>query len=109
MVILITASGDFRQAGNNMAWFRNHYKCPGCGCHWTDDWSCMCDDDCPACGDRHISPYDSEERTQIVERRGAGFVVLRSPDSAEHSPDYAEIASFPTMKEAETFMESADG
>jgi hypothetical protein len=92
-----------------MAWFRNYYKCPGCGCIWTDPWSCMCDDDCRTCSNRHISPYDSDERTYIIERSGAGFVVLRSPDSAEHSPDYWEIAIFPTMEEAETFAESGDG
>lgn len=39
----------------------NHYKCPSCGEHWQDEWSCMVDDDCPSCGARHISPYESEE------------------------------------------------
>jgi hypothetical protein len=70
----------------------------------------MCDDDCPQCGNRHmhISPYYSDERTQIIERSAASFVVLRSPDSAEHSPDYVEIAAFPTMEQAEAFLESAD-
>lgn len=41
--------------------FLNHYTCPECGCDWTDEWSAMCDDDCPACGCRHIEPHDSEE------------------------------------------------
>ena len=68
----------------------------------------MCDDDCRTCGNRHISPYDSDERTQIIEPRGASFIVLRSAGSAEHSPDYEEIASFPTMKAAEAFVGSAD-
>jgi len=31
-------------------WFENHYVCSNCGCEWTDEWSCMCDDDCPECG-----------------------------------------------------------
>ncbi len=91
-----------------MAWFRNYYECPRCGCGWSDDWSCTCDDDCRTCGNRHISPYDSDERTQIIEPRGASFIVLRSAGSAEHSPDYEEIASFPTMKAAEAFVGSAD-
>jgi len=44
-----------------MAWFRNHYKCARSGHEWTDMWSAMCDDDCPACGARHMSPIKSEE------------------------------------------------
>jgi len=68
----------------------------------------MCDDDCPQCGNRHISPYDSDERTEIIERRGATFVMLRSADTAENSPDYAEIAAFLTMEEAQAFVENAD-
>ena len=40
--------------------FRNFYRCPACNRHWTDDWSAQCDDDCPHCGERHISPYKSE-------------------------------------------------
>lgn len=27
----------------------NHYECPECGEHWTDTWSCACDDRCPTC------------------------------------------------------------
>lgn len=41
--------------------FRNHYTCPRCGRQWTDDWECQCDDDCPTCGCRHISPERSED------------------------------------------------
>jgi hypothetical protein len=41
--------------------FINHYECPRCACAWSDTWSCMCDDDCPACGYRHITPTDSED------------------------------------------------
>jgi hypothetical protein len=41
--------------------FTNHYKCPRCGHEWTDQWSCTCDDDCPECGCRHISPHHSED------------------------------------------------
>ena len=42
-------------------WFINHYKCPRCNHEWDDEWSAMCDDDCPECGMRHISPTDSED------------------------------------------------
>ena len=41
--------------------FLNHYECPRCDCAWSDAWSCQVDDDCPACGLRHISPEGSFE------------------------------------------------
>ena len=41
--------------------FLNHYQCPRCDHAWSDEWSCQCDDDCPACGLRHISPANSED------------------------------------------------
>jgi predicted nucleic acid-binding Zn-ribbon protein len=44
-----------------MAWFRNYYRCTRCGHEWTDEWSAMCDDDCPHCGARHMSPLKSED------------------------------------------------
>ncbi|MGO9589227.1 MAG: hypothetical protein ACLP3K_04165 [Candidatus Acidiferrales bacterium] len=39
--------------------FRNYYQCPADGTKWTDEWSCMCNDRCPVCGDE-IMPYESE-------------------------------------------------
>jgi predicted nucleic acid-binding Zn-ribbon protein len=44
-----------------MALFRNFYRCDKCGHEWTDVWSATCDDDCPHCGARHMSPYKSED------------------------------------------------
>jgi len=44
-----------------MPWFINYYRCPQCGATWCDEWSAMCDDDCPECGTRHISPYKSDD------------------------------------------------
>ena len=41
--------------------FRNHYECDDCGHVWSDDWSAQCDDDCPECGARHMSPFKSED------------------------------------------------
>jgi len=43
--------------------FVNSYACPECGETWIDRWSCACDDDCPTCGARDISPQASEEVT----------------------------------------------
>ena len=41
--------------------FLNYYECPRCDCAWSDVWSCQVDDDCPACGRRHISPEGNFE------------------------------------------------
>ena len=41
--------------------FRNFYRCDTCGHEWTDVWSAQCDDDCPHCGARHMSPYKSQD------------------------------------------------
>ena len=46
-----------------MRW-RNLYRCPRCKHEWDDCWDCQCDDDCPECGCRHVSPYESEEIEQ---------------------------------------------
>lgn len=88
-----------------MAWFLNHYKCARCGRHWVDSWSCMCDDDCPHCGARHMSPGKSEDLTVLVEQEGEDFVVLRSPETAEDGPDYREVARFASLAQAEKFIE----
>lgn len=90
-----------------MAWFRNRYVCARCGRQWLDEWSCMCDDDCPHCEARHMSPLDSKDLTMVVAPQGATFVVLQSPDSAEHDPDYREVASFRTRRQARAFINRA--
>jgi predicted nucleic acid-binding Zn-ribbon protein len=41
--------------------WHNFYQCPRCGTTWEDEWDCQCDDECPQCGNRSISPYHSEE------------------------------------------------
>jgi hypothetical protein len=38
----------------------NTYDCPRCKTHWTDEWDCGCDDDCPQCG-LTCSPTSSED------------------------------------------------
>lgn len=83
-----------------MAWFCNHYQCERCGSKWTDEWSAMCDDDCPDCGARHMSPYDSDDLSELIVGSGDEFVVLRSPDNAESAPDYEEVASFASAGQA---------
>lgn len=41
--------------------FLNFYACPTCTGHWDSQWSSMCDDDCPYCGQRNVSPIHSED------------------------------------------------
>jgi hypothetical protein len=87
-----------------MAWYRNYYICERCDSTWTDEWSCMCDDDCPRCGDRHMSPYNSDDLTEVIKRDGDDFVVLWSPETAEHKADYRELGRFATKSEAQAFL-----
>lgn len=47
-------------ADENPDRFTNHYHCTRCDTQWSDNWSCMCDDDCPKCG-LTMTPIDSEE------------------------------------------------
>jgi len=51
-----------------------------------------------------MSPARSEDLTELVEQEGDKFVVLRSPDTAEHQPDYIELGRFPTRAKAEEFL-----
>lgn len=66
----------------------------------------MCDDECPHCGARHMSPSRSDDLTGLIEAEGSTFVVLRSPDTSEHDPNYEEIGHFPIRAEAEAFLAS---
>ena len=91
-----------------MAWFLNLYKCDRCKRRWADEWSCMCDDECPHCGARDMTPYNSEDLTELIEQDGSEFVALRSPASAEHAPDYCEVGRFPTRAKAEEFLASTE-
>jgi hypothetical protein len=50
----------------------------------------------------------SEELTTLIEEEGNQFVVLWSPETAEHDPDYRELARFPSRQKALEFL-SADG
>ena len=74
------------------------------GQDWTDEWSCMCDDECPHCGARDMSPADSDNLTHVIEKRDQKYVVLWSPETAEHSPDYCELRSFPSRKQAMNWL-----
>ena len=88
-----------------MAWYRNYYKCARCDHKWEDQWSCMCDDDCPDCGARHMSPYDADDLTTIIEQDGRELLVLQSPRFAEHCANYLELGRFASRTKAEAFLQ----
>jgi hypothetical protein len=56
-----------------------------------------------------MSPADSEDLSGIVVRSDRDFVVLRSPDTAEHCASYEELGRFPTRKQARAFLEATLG
>jgi len=64
----------------------------------------MCDDDCPRCGSRHLTPFKSDDLTTVIKRNGNAFVVLWSPETAEHDPDYRKLGTFSTLEKAEAFI-----
>jgi hypothetical protein len=66
----------------------------------------MCDDDCPHCGARHMSPDGSDDLTEVISKENGIFVVYWSPETAEHDADYRELGRFPTKTEAEKFLAS---
>jgi hypothetical protein len=87
-----------------MAWYSNHYICERCDTTWIDEWSCMCDDDCPKCGARHMTPFKSDDLTEVIEPREGAFVVLWSPETAENRPDYCELGQFQSREAAIAFL-----
>lgn len=91
-----------------MAWFLNFYRCDRCCRVWKDEWSCACDDECPHCGNRNMSPFKSEDLTEFVAPDGKEFVAIRSSDNAEDDPDYRELGRFPTRAKAEEFLASVE-
>jgi hypothetical protein len=87
-----------------VAWFMNHYRCDRCHRRWTDEWSCIVDCECPHCGTRGITPHSSEDLTTLIEKSNDNFVVLWSPETAEHTPDYRELGRFVTEQQAIDFL-----
>jgi hypothetical protein len=51
-----------------------------------------------------MSPYESDDLTEVIEPDGDKFVVLWSPATAEHDPAYCELGRFPTRSQAEAFL-----
>jgi hypothetical protein len=55
-----------------------------------------------------MTPYDSADLTTVIEESDGDFVVLRSPETAAHDPDYRELGRFHTRAVAEAFLASAE-
>lgn len=68
----------------------NYYCCPECHHEWTNEWDCEVDDDCPECGERHISPFLSEDllctKTTLA-TTGRGCLPGPSPRSPRKDAD----------------------
>jgi hypothetical protein len=43
-------------------------------------------------GFRDMTPFNSEDLTELVVEEGGKFVVLRSSEEAEDDPDYEELS-----------------
>jgi hypothetical protein len=53
-----------------------------------------------------MSPYESDDLTEVIEPDGGAFAVLWSPETAAHQPDYRELGRFPSRAQAEAFLAS---
>jgi len=54
-----------------------------------------------------MSPYESDDLTEVISEEDGEFVVLRSPETAGNYADYYELGSFATRAEAEAFLATA--
>ena len=54
-----------------------------------------------------MTPYEALELTTVIEKENGEYIVLWSPETAEHDPDYRELGRFPTEEKAIEFL-SAD-
>jgi hypothetical protein len=51
-----------------------------------------------------MTPLKSEDLTELVEQDGNEFIAIRSPETAEHDPDYQELGRFPSHEKALEFL-----
>src|SRR5438309_9759872 len=81
-------------------WVREWVFCPNCGSPKINRFEVNRPVADFYCGARHMSPCESDDLTEVIEECGDTFVVLRSPATAEHSPEYKSIGRFSTFKRA---------
>lgn len=51
-----------------------------------------------------MTPFKSDDLTEVIEENDGTFVVLWSPETAEEQPDYCELGRFPTRADAAAFL-----
>jgi hypothetical protein len=75
--------------------YHNFYKCPDCGHGWEGHWDCGCDDDCPECGCRNVSPYRSvkcsDEAHMPLDGKVPHRLTVRVPVEVAFTTDPAEL------------------
>ena len=89
-----------------MPLFRNYYRCARCGHEWTHNWSATCDDDCPRCGARHMSPYKSDDITPPSAKRIRELNdAFRKSFTGGKVVMTASVAALPEMIRANALLE----
>lgn len=53
-----------------------------------------------------MTPFNSEDLTELIVEESGKFVVLRSSEEAEDDPDYEELGRFATRDAAKEFLRS---
>ncbi|WP_245502055.1 hypothetical protein [Bradyrhizobium guangzhouense] len=53
-----------------------------------------------------MTPFNSEDLTELIVEEGGRFVVLRSSEEAEDDPSYEELGCFTTRDTAKEFLRS---
>jgi hypothetical protein len=51
-----------------------------------------------------MAPHDSDDLSVVIEQAGGEFFVCRSPETAEHDPNYERMAKFPTLEQAQRYL-----
>ena len=51
-----------------------------------------------------MSPSSSDDLTEIMTMEDSNFVVLLSPESASHHPDYQVVATLKTVGEVAAYL-----
>jgi hypothetical protein len=52
-----------------------------------------------------MSPFKSDDLTEIITVEDGLYVVFQSPETAEHKPGYRKLGSFPTLAAAQACLE----
>jgi hypothetical protein len=51
-----------------------------------------------------MSPFDSTDLTEVLTQGPFPVQLLRSPDTAEHEPDYRVVAEFKNREELDIYL-----